>query len=65
MLKTSIMVWSKELSGLDKTKLVIGAGIRVIVDYDGERNSFSLRRNTSINILKRKQINAAADERRD
>jgi DNA polymerase III alpha subunit len=65
MLKTSIMVWSKELSSLDKTKLVIGAGIRAIVDYDDDRNSFSIRRNTSINILKRKPTNATADERRD
>ena len=52
MLRTNVMVWAKELANIDKSVLRKDAGIRVIVDYDQERNSFSLRRNTTITVLK-------------
>ena len=61
MLRTNIMIWTKELAAIDRNLLVKDAGIRVIVDYDSERNSFSLRRNTNINMLKAKIKHATAD----
>lgn len=61
MLRTNIMIWTRELANIDKAAVKTGTGIRAIVDYDGERNSFSLRRNTTLNMLKRINQDATTD----
>ena len=54
MLRANVMIWSKELGNIDKGAIKKDIGVRVIVDYDQEHNSFSLRRNSTITILKPK-----------
>lgn len=54
MLRTTVMIWNRELANIDKSVIKKDVGVRAIVDFDQERNSFSLRKNTTLTILKLK-----------
>jgi len=54
---TLIFVWKSELERLNPDVLQAGVGIRVRVNYDSMRNTFSMCRNTTIRALRLKDAN--------
>ncbi len=58
--RTIVFIWNSELEQQDKGMLVEGAGIRMVVRYDKQRNTFSMCRGTNIVLLKKRHNNAIA-----
>jgi len=50
--KSLVFIWPNELAGQDPNCLVPGTGIQLYVDYDKDRNTFSLVRHDRIRRLK-------------
>lgn len=49
-----VFIWNTELSKIDPDMLVEGAGIRLRVKYDQQRNTFSMYRGSSIIALRKR-----------
>lgn len=55
--QATVFMWSNELSRQDPTVLTTGVGVRICVSYDKLRNCFTMKRNTNLVRLRRRECN--------